>query len=143
MKNKTIKKIMVATFVVASISVVTASASELRYRPVNPAFGGNSFNSSFFQGTAETQKAYDAPVRKRTTQDPLEDFSNQIQRRLISRLSSDITEAIFGENAQDSGQFIVGELTLDFAREGELVNIIIQDAASGGETTIALPVPTF
>ena len=138
-----LKRVTVTLCAIASLSVASAYSSELRYKPVNPGFGGSPFNNSYLQGTADIQKQFDAPQRERFKQDPLADFANTVTRSLISRLSQDITESIFGENAADSGQFVVGDLTLDFQREGELVNIFIQDAASGGETTIALPVPQF
>ena len=138
-----LKKITFALCVVASVASTSAYSSELKYQPINPGFGGNPFNNSYLQGTAESQKQFNAPARQRTATDPLADFSNTVTRSLISRLSQDITESIFGENAQDSGQFVVGDLTLDFQKEGDLVNIVIQDASSGGETTIALPVPQF
>jgi len=138
-----LKKITLTLCMAGSIAATSANSSELTYAPVNPGFGGNSFNNSYLQSTAEAQKQFNAPARVRSTQDPLADFSNTLTRSLISRLSQDITESILGENAQDSGQFIVGDLTLDFQKSGEVVNIVIQDAASGGETTIALPVPQF
>lgn len=118
------------------------AASELRYQPVNPSFGGNPFNSSHLQNLAETQKQFDAPLRTSTT-DPLENFSQTVTSRLLSRLSSDIADAIFGEEAQDSGTFVVGDTTLNFNRVDDSVIINIVDAATGSETTVTLPSPNL
>ena len=40
---------------------MTASASELIYRPTNPSFGGNPLNSSHLLGTANAQNDYKDP----------------------------------------------------------------------------------
>jgi len=134
---------VIAAAVCALAVSQSVNASELRYRPLNPAFGGNPFNSGYLQGTAESQKQYDAPVRQSNRRDPLADFSNTLTRSLLNRLSLDISDAILGENAQDSGEFVVDSMTLRFQRDGDLVNINILDGGTGNETNIALPVPQF
>ncbi len=120
----------------------TAYASEIRYQPINPAFGGNPFNNSYLMGTAEVQKAYNAPVVKREVTDPLDDFANTLSRSLVSRLSRDITDAILGEDAQDSGQFVVDDMVLNFERINDVVNIEILDS-TGNSTQIELPAPLY
>ena len=132
---------MKKTFSLISLSLLlaaTAEASELRYKPVNPSFGGNPFYSSHLYTQAEAQKQHDAPFED-TTEDPLEDFALSVTSRVLSQLSSDIAEQIFGENAQDSGQYVIGDTTINFERVGTDVIINIQDAATGGETTVTLP----
>lgn len=119
-----------------------AHAGELTYQPTNPSFGGNPFNASHLTALAEVQKQYDAPTDT-TTRDPLADFTQTVTSRLLSRLSTDIADAIFGENAQDSGTFNVGDTTIDFERVGDSVVIDINDAATGGSTTVTLPTPNL
>ena len=129
-------------FVIVVLFSGISQASEIRYKPVNPSFGGNPFNSSYLLGTAEVQKQFDAPARERELADPLENFSNTLSRSLVTRLSRDITEAILGENAQDSGRFVVDGMLLNFERIDDMVSIVIQDP-NGNQTQIELPAPQF
>ena len=116
-------------------------ADELKYTPRNPAFGGNPFNGPYLLSNATTQRQFNAPERKRPS--AVDEFSDSIQRSLLSRLSRDISEAILGENAKDSGRFTVGDTTVDFQRMGSDVVINVADPATGDKTTIKLPVATL
>lgn len=42
--------------VAAGVGIGTASASELRYTPINPSFGGNPFNGTFLLDVAREQR---------------------------------------------------------------------------------------
>lgn len=121
-----------------------AAAQELVYTPVNPSFGGNSFNSSHLLSIAETDRP-DPPSS--ADSDPFDDglsqadlFVRQLESRILSRLSADITDAIFGEDAEPDGEFVFDETTIAFNTllDGTVV-IAIEDAASGGVTTIEVP----
>jgi curli production assembly/transport component CsgF len=117
-------------------------ASELVYQPVNPNFGGNPFNGQYLLNSATLQNQYlddSGPTRR----DPLAEFTTTLQRRLLSELAGQITDAIFGEDAAESGTITVGDTTVDFERIGDQVRLQITDAATGNETVIELPVPSF
>jgi len=121
---------------------LASAASELVYTPVNPSFGGNPFNSSHLQSLATAQRQYDAPSRSSASStDPLNNFSRTITSRLLSRISSSIADRIYGEDAEDSGQFIIGDTTIDFERVDGQVVINIADALTGDSTTVSVPVP--
>lgn len=119
-----------------------AGASELTYQPVNPNFGGNPFNYQPLLNSAIEQNHFQEPTTA-TTRDPLADFERSLQSRLLSRLSSDIADAIFGEDAADQGSFTVGDTIIDFINDGSIVTVVLTDGATGGSTTIQLPVPSF
>jgi len=132
----------VASFGLA-MALGPAEGSELRYTPVNPNFGGNPFNGQYLLNSATLQNQYLDDDSGRRRRDPLADFTNTLQRRLLSSLASDITDAIFGEDAEDSGNITVGDTTIDWDRVGDQVVLLISDAATGNETQIELPVPEF
>src|SRR3546814_19968060 len=80
----------------------TASAQDMVYTPINPSFGGNPFNSSHLIGIANAQNNFKDP--KRTTSNSQADiFARQLQSRLLSDLSSQITAATFWYNQQKTG----------------------------------------
>ena len=120
--------------------VTSLDAEELKYRPVNPAFGGNPFNGQHLLANATAQRQQDPPDRRR---DPLEEFSDSIKRSVLSRVSREISEQILGEGAKESGHFAVGDVTIDFHREGSEVVIDIKDPQTGGETTVQIPYPQY
>ncbi len=118
-----------------------ALAGQLVYRPINPAFGGDPFNSNYLFQSANEQKAYEEPPEPRP--DALENFEDTITRSILSRVSREIADAIYGESAADSGSFQVGDTFIDFVRTGEQVQITISDPNTGQETVLDLPVPEF
>lgn len=112
----------------------TASA-DLVYQPRNPTFGGNSFNGSFYLSTAQIENQH---TPNRPERDAVDDFLSSLERRLLSELSRDITDAIFGENAQDAGSFEVDGVTIDFLNSGENITITLTDD-DGTTTELVLP----
>lgn len=128
--------------VLAVVFLVTpGSAQDLTYQPVNPSFGGNPFNSAHLLGIANAQNNYRDPRSTSGTGSQADIFARQLQSRLLSALSSQIVDAIFGENPQQSGTIRFGGQTIDFVRGLEDVTLTITNDTSGEVTTIV--VPTF
>nr|MEA2799079.1 curli production assembly/transport component CsgF [Phenylobacterium sp.] len=121
-----------------TIAASNARAQQLTYTPVNPTFGGNPFNSSHLLAGANAQNQYKpAPAKAQT---PAQLFAQQLQSRLLTALASQITDAIFGPNPQNSGTITFGDQTITFLRGLDSVNLTITD--SQGVTTV-ITVPTF
>lgn len=132
-----------ATFVAGFISIyaIPAAAQDLTYAPTNPSFGGNPFNSAHLLGIAGGINNYKDPDAPATSNSQSDQFARQLQSRLLSALSGQITEAIFGENAQETGDVSFGGQQISWVRSLDGVTVTIVDEASGGETVIR--VPTF
>lgn len=114
-----------------------AMAQDLSYQPINPSFGGSAFNSAHLLGVAGAQNNYRDPS---VTQDSeAEIFAKQLQSRLLSALSSQVVDAIFGENPQQSGTIQFGNQSIKFDRGLDSVTLTITDLATGGVTTIVIP----
>lgn len=118
-----------------------AMAQDLTYQPINPSFGGNPFNSSHLLGIANAQNDYKDPRATSTSGSQADIFARQLQSRLLSALSSQIVDAIFGENPQESGTISFGGQTIQFVRGLEDVTLTISNDDTGETTTIV--VPTF
>lgn len=117
-----------------------ARAQDIVYEPINPSFGGNPFNSAHLLGIAGAQnKTKDPSAVSSNSQADI--FARQLQSRLLSALSSQIVDAIFGENPQERGTISFGGQTIQFVRGLENVTLTITDDATGEVTTII--VPTF
>ena len=136
------------TFPVAVVYLLAfasyASAQELVYTPVNPSFGGNPFNSSHLLAIAEIHRpdepSSDSLLGESTGSTQTSFFVRQLESRILSRLSLDITDAIFGPSAEPSGTFTFNETVLIFETllDGTIVVQII-DNETGDTTTIEVP----
>ena len=131
----------IAACVGASMLLVSpASAQDLTYQPIDPSFGGNPFNSAHLLGIANAQNDYKDP-NARSSSSQADIFARQLQSRLLSALSSQIVDAIFGDNPQERGTISFGGQTIDFVRGLTEVTLTITDDDTGEVTTIV--VPTF
>ena len=121
-----------------------ASAQELVYTPVNPSFGGNPFNSSHLLATAEVDRpdedSSSSSFGSASGSTQTSFFVRQLESRILSRLSLDIVDAIFGDDSEPSGQFTFGDTVLTFETllDGTIVVEII-DTVTGDITTIEVP----
>ena len=137
-----ISKIISIILSVSSISLLSlnSSASPIVYQPTNPSFGGNPFNSSHYINLANEQKSFSSARSSIASRDPLEDFSRTVQRSLLSRLSQNISDSILGDDAQDSGTFLVGDTQIFFENDGTNISIDVSDVSTGKSTNIVFPV---
>ena len=118
-------------------------ASELVHDFVNPAFGGNPLNGPFLLNTATLQNSFteDGGGRVRPPDDLLGDFEARLNRSILSRLSRQLVEDIFGEDGGGitTGTFDIGDLTLVVSEDLDGVLINITDTLTGDATTIEIP----
>jgi curli production assembly/transport component CsgF len=115
-----------------------ASAQDMVYTPINPSFGGNPFNSQHLLGIANAQNKFKDPSSA-ATGSQADIFARQLQSRLLSALSSQITDAIFGENAQEHGTVDFGGQTIEWNRDLDQVTLTITNDDTGEITTIVVP----
>jgi curli production assembly/transport component CsgF len=115
----------------------SAGAQQLVYAPINPMFGGNPGNASQLESDANTQNPFKAkPGNANLTQSQL--FAQQLQSQLLADLANQVSQAIFGPNAQQSGTFSFGGETVTFNRGLGEITVTITDP-TGSQTTIQLP----
>jgi len=124
---------------VGALAIVSpASAQDLVHEPISPTFGGNPFNSNHILGIANAQNdTRDPDARSSDSQADI--FARQLQSRLLSALSSQVVDAIFGDNPQDQGVISFGGQTIEFFRSLDSVTLIIRDDDTGEETRIVVP----
>ncbi|WP_337661077.1 curli assembly protein CsgF [Erythrobacter sp. Alg231-14] len=113
-------------------------AQDLVHQPISPTFGGNPFNSNHILGIANAQNdTTDPDAVDRNDQSSI--FARQLESRLLSALSSQIVDAIFGENPQEQGTISFGGQTIEFFRSLDDVTLVIRDDDTGEETRIVIP----
>ena len=128
-----------ASLAAAAFAVAApVAAQDVVYRPISPTFGGNPFNSNHVLGVANANNNTRDP-RATTSNSQADIFARQLQSRLLSALSSQIVDAIFGENPQESGTISFGGQTIEFFRSLDEVTLIIRNDETGEETRIVVP----
>lgn len=131
--------IVKACLLACALSCATpALAQDVVYRPISPTFGGNPFNSNHVLGVANANNDTRDP-RAANTNSQADIFARQLQSRLLSSLSSQIVDAIFGDNPQESGTISFGGQTIEFFRSLDEVTLIIRNDETGEETRIVVP----
>jgi curli production assembly/transport component CsgF len=128
-----------SVFALACSIASATQAQQLYYTPINPAFGGNPFNSTQLEADANAQNQYKntgSNAVKPETQAQL--FASELQSQLLGDLANQVSNAIFGPNAQPSGTFAFGGETVTFSRNLTEITVTITDP-TGAQTVIQLP----
>ena len=126
------------------LASLTGQGQSLTYHPVNPSFGGNTFNYSWMLSSAQAQDKSKDPstptTRSLTNTDPgsLSNFSQTLQSQLLSQLARNLFTNQFGEQGLKEGTFQFGDLQVIVTNGVGGINIQITDG-KGGQTTITVP----
>jgi curli production assembly/transport component CsgF len=133
------------TFTACAIAALclaeSAFAAPLVYTPVNPSFGGNPNNIATLQlGSRQQSNKEKQPVSSATIESAADQIASQIQNSVLARLSSQIAENIYGDNAQPSGTAdLGGGNSISWSTTGSIITVLIV-GGDGSSTTLELPV---
>jgi curli production assembly/transport component CsgF len=135
------KKIVLVLGMAAVMGLIagSASATELVFQFTNPSFGGNPLMGSFLLSKANSQNDKTAPRAPIVEPNPLEDFSESLERQILNRLSRDIVDRVFGDEGIEPGNFEVGGFQVEVIENLDSITLTIVDIETGNETTIKLP----
>lgn len=118
---------------------ITGFSQQLVYRPINPAFGGDTFNYQWLLSSAQAQNSLEEGGRSTLSTNPLNDFETNLNRQILNQLSREVIDEIFGEGSLQDGTFEFGSLQINIASETEGVNIDIVNSRDGSRTNILVP----
>lgn len=135
MKNLTI----IVTFILLGIPCLLFSQN-IVYKPINPFFGGDTFNYQQLLASANAQNDFkeDSGFDFNQPTD-LENFTESLNRQLLNSLSQDLFQQQFGDQGLGVGTFVFGSLVVDVSPTsgGLLINIL--DTKTGEQTQITIP----
>ena len=121
-------------FFVTSLSF----GQQLTYKPVNPNFGGNTFNYSWLLSSAEAQNSFTDPNEEDDESSSIDDFSENLNRQLLGQISRTLLNAKLGDGLQE-GSFVFGDLAIEIIESAEGLVINILDINTGEQTQIIVP----
>jgi len=129
-----IRCVAVAAAIFAAFTSVTQA--DIIYQPVNPTFGGSPLNSSHLQYLAGSQKLHEEKTEEKRAS---EQFLDMLESRLYSALASEVTDAIFGDDALPSGTISFSDQQVTFVNTGTEIQLVVTDYTTGQVTTIVVP----
>jgi curli production assembly/transport component CsgF len=117
-------------------------SQDLTYAPKNPAFGGPTFNYQWMLSSAQAQNSLVDPNKTptRVEKSSIDQFTESLNRQLLSRLSRQLLNDQFGENGIQEGILQFGDFQIDITQDIGGMVITIYDG-QGGETRIEVPFP--
>ena len=116
------------------------TAQEMVYKPVNPAFGGDTFNYQWLLSSANAQNTFEEKSDFTFgDQSELDSFTESLNRQLLNKLTSDLFQEQFGDGDLQPGTYMFGSLVLEISQtlNGLLINIL--DTETGDQTQIIIP----
>jgi len=139
MKNSLILSSLTALFLLLMSSGGTAQ--DLVYKPINPAFGGETFNYQWMLNSAQAQNLIEEPESDifNNRNSSLEDFAESLNRQLLSQISRQVVTSQFGEAGLEEGSYTVGNFQIEVNNTTEGLSITILDTALGEQTQVIIP----
>ncbi|AWK88196.1 curli assembly protein CsgF [Azospirillum thermophilum] len=120
-----------------------AHSGQLVYRPVNPSFGGDPFNSSHLLGIANAIDKYKDP----SAVDPFSLLDRQNPQALLNeQLQQQVTQGVNGNAidsvlSQNSGNYTLGSSKVSISpnADGQTRRIVLQNLDTGAQTVYDVP----
>lgn len=116
-------------------------AQQFSYKPLNPAFGGDTFNYQWMLSSATAQNKLTGPATQRDQDSELKKFGDNLNRQLLSQISRSLLQQQLGSLGilDKEGTFTYGTLNIEIFQgpDGLVINIL--DTSTGEETQIIVP----
>ncbi|KPH12786.1 curli production assembly/transport component CsgF [Chryseobacterium sp. ERMR1:04] len=130
--------ILILTFIAG---IFLGKSQQLVYKPINPAFGGDTFNYQWLLSSANAQNQFDDKSNNSLLKNvnSVDGFGQSLNRQVLSELSRKLFEEQFGEGSVKPGNYLFGSLYLQVTTtaQGLLINIL--DTNTGDQSEIVIP----
>ena len=129
----------IITFSVFLLISPFINAQALVYKPVNPAFGGDTFNYQWLLSSAEAQNKQKDKTIATVAQTDLERFKASLNSQLLSQISSQLYKQQFGTDGIKAGSYTFGSYSVDVYPSSGGLTLNILDTNTGEQTQIIIP----
>ena len=129
-------------FFISFLGFSFLNAQQLVYKPVNPAFGGDTFNYQWLMSSASAQNQFDeGNSRTNSLKDlnSLSSFTDSLNRQILSELSRKLFGDQFGDGDLQPGTYIFGSIYLEVIQTGQGLLISILNTDTGEQSQIVIP----
>lgn len=115
-------------------------AQQIVYKPINPFFGGDTFNYQQLLASADAQNQFEEDEGYDFEQpSELDNFTASLNRQLLNSLSRDLFQDEFGDESLTEGTYVFGSLVVDVYPTSVGLSVNILDTQTGEQTQIIIP----
>lgn len=115
-------------------------SQDLVYKPMNPFFGGDSFNYQQMLAEANAQNDFkEATTSPNIGGTDLENFTEGLNRQLLNSLSQDLFQQQFGDTNFTVGTYTFGTFVVDITPSNQGLSVNILDTSTGEQSQIIIP----
>lgn len=122
------------------VNSLVSNAQDLVYKPINPAFGGDTFNYQWLLSSAEAQNKFkedtDLGLEQQTE---LERFKENLNNQLLNQVSNSLFQKQFGDKGISEGSYVFGSLSVDIYPSNLGLVVDILDTETGEQTQVIIP----
>tara|TARA_R110002049_G_scaffold97411_4_gene237479 strand:- start:1117 stop:1527 length:411 start_codon:yes stop_codon:yes gene_type:complete len=131
-------KIIIITLFIGVPSLIFSQS--LVYKPMNPFFGGDTFNYQQMLASANAQNTFkESTASTLDKKSDLENFKESLNNQLLNSLSRDLFTQEFGDKGLTVGTYVFGTLVVDITPATGGLSINILDTTTGDQTQITIP----
>lgn len=124
-------------YFVLGISFV--GAQQFVYKPVNPAFGGDTFNYQWLLTSAASQNQFKGSSSSLNSLSSLDSFTESLNRQLLSQLSQKLFGDQFGDGNLKPGNYTFGSMYVQVTQSDKGLLIKILNTSTGEQSEIIIP----
>ena len=104
-------------FILMTLGTFSVKSQQLVYKPINPAFGGDTFNYQWLLSSANAQNQFDDDKNGFNNLldglNSMDSFTDSLNRQILSQLSQKLFEDQFGDGKLQPGNYMFGSLYLE------------------------------
>jgi curli production assembly/transport component CsgF len=122
------------------VNSLVSNAQDLVYKPINPAFGGDTFNYQWLLSSAEAQNKFKEDTSVGLEQQTeLERFKDNLNNQLLNQVSNSLFQKQFGDKGISEGSYVFGSLSVDIYPSNLGLVVDILDTETGEQTQVIIP----
>ena len=129
-------------FFISLLGFTFLNAQQFVYKPINPAFGGDTFNYQWLMSSATAQNQFDN-IDKTSFNlkdlNSLNSFTDSLNRQVLSELSRKLFGNQFGNGNLSPGTYVFGSMYLEVTQTGQGLLISILNTSTGEQSEIVIP----
>jgi curli production assembly/transport component CsgF len=134
------KKLTLLTVIILVSMTSMLFSQNIVYKPINPFFGGNTFNYQQMLAAATAQNDFqDEDEFDFSESSELDNFAETLNRQLLNKISQDLFQQQFGESSLGVGTFVFGSLVIEISPTSNGLSVNILDTNTGEQTLIIIP----
>ncbi|MFC5044430.1 curli production assembly/transport component CsgF [Aquimarina hainanensis] len=132
-------KIKSLIFVLVCFMTLLGYGQDLVYKPINPAFGGDTFNYQWLLSSAEAQNTFKDAERSRGEESDIERFTQNLNNQVLGQISRSLFQEQFGKDGLREGTYTFGTLYIEIFPSADGLVVDILDTSTGDRSQVIIP----